>query len=574
MPRGLISAGGGGVRTFLSSAAAAVVGGTFPGQSGNLVGFSNTPAAPAPKFTALNGQTWPGAYPGSLTAWPGGTGNQNITDGTFATSGAGTVGNPYVFAFYDFNAGAGLTQISVANSIFVGCRFQSNSVANTNINLPAAFSNINFVYCSVVPLASLYTSPPGYLWPSAGTLQNTTTQTSNVNCIDGNSGYQGGISLSSGGPSIIDHCDIWGFGNAIIFNTGTTNVTVSDTHIHDSANPSPQSYHTDGPGYLNGGTPPSNITVDHCTIASIGNTNGIAYQAATSGYSGMTVNNCYLTGFGFLVDMCHGVFGSTNLLFTNNTIGTDVLWFFGPVSDDTFLFSQPTNSWKNNKLHYLAGTTNPNGYTIADDGKFLWPEATVSTTDWNPKALQFSSATHATGGSTSTTVSMNIGTAVSPFVVVIVRANGLSTPTMTVGGVTMTKDVQNTTNSVIFSGVATGQSGNVSVTITDSGIFGAEVDFALFYSAGHTWALHATNTNTGSSVTVAVTAGDAIVACAVPAANFNSSTVLPSATRFIDTGNTAIVGDWEDLQASNAAFSIADSTLPTAFFIAASYTPS
>jgi hypothetical protein len=58
--------------------------------------------------------------------------------------------------------------------------------------------------------------------------------------------------------------------------------------------------------------------------ATIGNTNGIALQAATSPYVNITVSGNYISGFGYSVDMCHETTGSTHLTFTNNVLGTDL----------------------------------------------------------------------------------------------------------------------------------------------------------------------------------------------------------------------------------------------------------
>lgn len=359
-------------------------GGSWPGQPGNPVGFSNTPAA-APSSWTLGG-TWPGAYPG-LTPWPGGTGGQTISGGTHATSGSGTSGDPWIFAFYDFNSLTGGVNISGSNMIFVGCRFQSNSATNYNVQLASTAGNVNFFYCTVGPLVSLYTSPPGGAWPSAGALQNTVTQTTNVNCIDGNSGTQYGFAMSSGiGTSTIDHCDIWGWGEGVVYNNSTAQMNLTDCWIHDTANQSPQSYHQDGTGYLNGTAGPSNVLVHHCTIASLGNTNAIAFQLATSGYSNIVVTNNYLTGFSILIDMCHNFNGSSGLVFTDNIVATDVQWIFGPARNVATSFTSTGNLWRRNVFTVIAGTTNNSGatpaWTSANNGNYLWPDNTLNASDW------------------------------------------------------------------------------------------------------------------------------------------------------------------------------------------------
>ncbi len=191
----------------------------LPGQPGNSVGFAAAPG-----------------YPGSLTAASG-----PLT--------SGSSGNPTVYSFKDF------TGLSIdANWVtFIGCRFKSNVVADNNVSTGGTGAqNIVFSYCSFTPLNSLYGSPPGAAWPSAGAGLQTTTFVTDVNCIDGNSGYQFGLTVrnATDGPITFDHCDIWGFGNALNFPAPTTaQITVQDCWIHDAANASPQSYHTDGPGY-------------------------------------------------------------------------------------------------------------------------------------------------------------------------------------------------------------------------------------------------------------------------------------------------------------------------------------
>jgi hypothetical protein len=357
-----------------------VVTGPFPGQPGNLVGFAATPASPPSPWTV---GTWPGAFPG-LTAYPV-SGNQSLSTGVHAQTGSGTAGDPYVFSFYDFNAAGGGVAISLSNCIFVGCRFQSNDVANYNVATTGA--NINFFYCSFVPLASLYTAPPGLIWPSAGALQNTITQVTDTNCIAGNSGFQYGLTVNSGGPVLADHCDCWGAGNDFCqMLTVSAGVTCSDCWSHDAPNASPQGYHIDGIGYVNGAAAPSNITVKHCTVAGIGNTNGIAFQAATTPYSHISVTGCYFSGFGFLVDMCHNTTGNNNLTFTDNVFGTDLQSIFGPLfANYATQFTGSTNLWRRNKFKVIPGTTPNSGafsFTSSDDGKFLLPNQTLNVTDW------------------------------------------------------------------------------------------------------------------------------------------------------------------------------------------------
>ena len=168
----------------------------------------------------------------------------------------------------------------------------------------------------------------------------------------------------------------------------TAQMTVQSSWIHDAADAAAQQYHTDGPGYLNGGTPPQNVSILGNTIASIGNTNGIAFQAATSAYVNVVARGNYLSGFGYTVDMGlpGTTTGDTGIVFEDNVLGTDLPWVYGPVyADETALFQQTGNVWSGNKLEVLAGTSPISGswqWTASDNGLYLWPDTTTHTTDF------------------------------------------------------------------------------------------------------------------------------------------------------------------------------------------------
>lgn len=331
----------------------------FPGQVGNPVGF-----AAAPGFSSLT---------------------------SHANSGfvSGTSGSHQVYSFLDVNAGTGATNLSSLSFVdFIGCRFQSNNSANDCMQLTSC-SNITFSYCSFTPLASFATSPPGGAWPSAGAWPATPTTSfiTGTNCLNGNDGYQYACNVLSGGPVTWDSCDFWGFGqNGPGFFSTTAQMICNNCWIHDACNDSPQSYHTDGLGYQNGGTGPSNVTITNCTIASIGNSNGIAWQFASGGYDNIVMSGNYLTGYGYQTALST-TGNMTNTTFTNNTFGTDIPWIFGPIyMDYTSMFSGSGNVWSGNKIHVINGTSKWSGssvtFTFADDGKFIWPNSTLSVTDF------------------------------------------------------------------------------------------------------------------------------------------------------------------------------------------------
>jgi hypothetical protein len=332
---------------------------------------------------------------GSSTGFPdsSNTGFANAPGLTVLASGASvTIASGNTYNFLDFPAGATLTSLS--NITFNGCRFQSNAVSFANVRLTDC-SNIIFNYCSMVPLLSLAMRPthPG-VWPSAGVAAAVDGVGGYAPyMINGNNGYQYGVRLDGAtgtGGVIINHCDIWGFANAIDL-AGALSCTVAECWIHDAANPDAQSYHTDGVGYLDGFGGRSNIVVDHNTIASLGNTNAIAFQAASSGYSNIKVRNNYFSGFGYCVDMCHNVSGNNNLEFSGNILATDLRWAYGPLYADfsgQFNLANPTNKWFGNKLKVMPATSpGPNAvffFSLADNNKFVLPNSTVSAADWVP----------------------------------------------------------------------------------------------------------------------------------------------------------------------------------------------
>jgi len=357
----------------IDAAHGSTTGGTWPGQSGNPVGY----AAYAPLGTT----PWPGGSFQSGTA-----ANPTVYTG-YVFSGPQSISGSYIkFVSCDFNSGSGGVSVSGSNISFVGSRFQSNAIQYYNVQTNG--SNITFSYSSFTPLASFYISPPGSIWPSGGAGQNTTTQTPDVNAINGNDGYEYGINITSGGPVTIDHSDFWGFGNAIVFYSTTAQMTITNNWIHDAATAGPQGYHTDGPGYLNGGAGPSNVLVQGNTIASLGNTNGLAFQAATSGYNNIQILGNYFSGFGYTT--APGEPGNTHLTnssIKNNVFGTDIEPVWGPLYGNNFSAGSNT-VWACNKLSFRSGTnwTDGDGWHPASsiNGQYWVPTGAISSaTDYN-----------------------------------------------------------------------------------------------------------------------------------------------------------------------------------------------
>jgi hypothetical protein len=217
-------------------------------------------------------------------------------------------------------------------------------------------------------LVSLANSPPGYAWPSAGAGANSTAITSGVNAINGNNGYEYGFNIGnsspSAGPVWIDHCDLWGFGDAIVIQTTTAQMTITNNQMHDIADPNVQSYHTDGPGYSNGAIAPSNVTIIGNTVAMLGNTNALALQAATGGYQNIYVANNFWSGDNATISWCHpGSVQCTNSYFYGNVLGTDVEDFGAVYTPGGSLGTGSV--WACNTIEVRSGTTwtNNDGWT-------------------------------------------------------------------------------------------------------------------------------------------------------------------------------------------------------------------
>lgn len=302
--------------------------------------------------------------------------------GVLSPAVAVSSGNTYNFK--DFDGGLGLS--SVNNVTFNGCRFRNNGTFNMRMTNS---SNIVFNYCSAVPMAAL---PPVSIWPSAGAgmpvdgidasqfppymLASTLGPLYNMR-MDGVTGC-GGI--------VFDHCDIWGGAIGIDF-AGTLDCIVRDCWVHDCRNPIAQDDHSNGTSYVDGLGGRSNISILRSTIASLGNTNGIGFQAASTPYSNLILRGNYLSGFGYTLDMGHNVSGNNNMTFEDNVFGTDVRWAFGMCyADFTTQFSEASNVWRRNLLRVRPNTSPKPGilvqWTAADDGKYVWPDGTLHATDF------------------------------------------------------------------------------------------------------------------------------------------------------------------------------------------------
>ena len=304
--------------------------------------------------TVVVGDGWPDdtntgylhspTYTGSLTTFSG-TIQSNQTYNNYVFSGGALVG--------DWNTAA-------VNVTFNGCKFTSNAVSDANVAVYG--DNITFNYCTFMP--STVSSPP-------------TTY---------NQGYQYPIDQRYNGAITIDHCNAWGYGNAIqfCFSSQAKPFIVRHTYIHDARDDGGLD-HTDGILENYGGTPSTMAygVIYHNRIISVGNTNGIALQG--NGYYNFSVTHNWCTGFGYTYNVGASGAGNTNFTFTDNVFSNTFQPVWGPVYGWT---DGNGNLWRRNtfKIVQAPNWGNNGGWaapvTLADDGKYWWPDGGAYATDY------------------------------------------------------------------------------------------------------------------------------------------------------------------------------------------------
>ena len=276
-------------------------------------------------------------YPGSLTPYGG--------------APTGSITSNSVYNFLDFGwQYVGSTGTHVSNVTFNGCRF-SGSGGSGSLLVALFGDNITFNYCTICPPAG--TTPP----------------------VAYNSGYQYGIVGNGTAASVVqqltvDHCDVWGFGNAIDVSGGTqakphrfTNNWIHDARADGGVD------HTDGLGAMASGSEDYMVITGN-RIESYGNTQGLAWQATPGPgtYTNVTCTGNLFGGFG----KCIAFQGTVNnITFTDNVFSTRVLCQLSPLYN-TLPATSTGSLWRRNRWQVPAGAAwgNP-----AHDGWYWIPNA-------------------------------------------------------------------------------------------------------------------------------------------------------------------------------------------------------
>jgi len=338
--------------------------------SGYWPDFSNTGYTHAPGYTALTD------YQAGMSA----------TTGLTVDAAAGTVFNHIRF----------LGKISIAsnagdNLVFNGCLFEG-TFPQDNLIQVYCNSHCTFNYCTFKPYG--ISTPPG----NAGT-SSTNCDTGSDTASDGTpfaSSYQslsGNVNTPTGQlgtfVTTMDHCDVWGnAGIQLGEGTSATNPAIYNfCYIHDQADPwgytwstsgiAGTNYHNDGIGPDSvGGVGHGFITVRNCTIASMGNTNGLALQGST-GYSYIVFQGNYVSGWGIAISIgTSGANPDTNCTFTDNIFSGEVPC----VNNAQYIHHRPVDASGNSTINgggacaanYIPSTGADAGYLLPPGQGNVW----------------------------------------------------------------------------------------------------------------------------------------------------------------------------------------------------------
>jgi hypothetical protein len=178
-----------------------------------------------------------------------------------------------------------------------------------------------------------------------------------------------------------DHCDIWG--NAGLQCSGGNSVAepavFSNCYIHDQSDTDGSGgsgYHHDGIGPDSEGGSHDTV-IANCTIASLGNTNGIALQGKSS-YNRVSIRDCYISGWGYAV--CVGAtspWAGTNITVQDNVFSAELPSLFGPWYANRWNNGGGTNIWKGNRYQVRTGDGNTSFLPVSAHGKYWWPTDNV-----------------------------------------------------------------------------------------------------------------------------------------------------------------------------------------------------
>lgn len=320
-----------------------------------------TVSSPNTGYGHLADPNWPGSF----------TGGSN-------SSGFKAASNT-TYSYWDFKGGVdvGAPSALVNNVTFRGCRFQfSANVSNQGNNSSAQVllfgDNVTFEYCTFQPSVSNY--------PTELTGEEIKGNPSTY--VEYGKGYQYAINGGGGyntkiGKLTIDHCDFWGFGNALELSGSTVSKphVVKNSWFHHGADPfvvntTSNQFHNDcwlvNDGNYHGAQCINNV------MEIWGNTNLLAWQGAGA------YNDSVITGNRFSGDQqsislsASGT--SSRVTFTDNTFSTRIGRSVGsgrPLRSWSVTDSGTGSLWRRNKWLVAANAVTSN-YPNANWGNYQW----------------------------------------------------------------------------------------------------------------------------------------------------------------------------------------------------------
>lgn len=317
-------------------------------------------------------------------SWPG-----SFTGGTFTTTPTYTSGQTVNFC--DFKAGVNVGSVgtSAVGVTFNGCRFQdSANVSNQGNNSDAQTflfgDDITFNYCTWQPSTTNY--------PAELTGEELPSDVSTY--VQYGKGYQYAI-VGDGAFNThiakltIDHCDFWGFGNALQLAGSTVAKphVVKNSWFHHGADPfvvntTANQFHNDCWLVNDGGYPGAQLL--NSVLEIWGNTNLLAWQGPGSYNDAIIVGNRFSGDQESISLSASGT--SQRITLTDNVFSTRVGRAVGagkPLRSWAVSDSGTGSLWRRNKW-MVAATASVGNYPDANwgnpawDGLFWWPSDTDS----------------------------------------------------------------------------------------------------------------------------------------------------------------------------------------------------
>lgn len=232
-------------------------------------------------------------------------------------------------------------------------------------------------YCTFKPID--YATPPG----NNGTVATSPTSPG-TRCSSSWQSFNTNSNGSQTGQAVVtrSNCDIWGNAGMQDIGNGTAGkrVILDWCYIHDQAdtdNSGGCGYHNDGIGPLPGGSAGAvqYMDITNCTIASLGNTNAVAFQQCAVHDCLITGN--YFAGFGYTVNL-GGTLGTTsdrNITFTNNVFSSEIpAIYWAAYARWSWNYEINAMLWRNNRFQFFSSDPYLNR-TYA--GKYWWPSDIV-----------------------------------------------------------------------------------------------------------------------------------------------------------------------------------------------------